>query len=84
MPPCFAARTLSLPSPLDDLQVSVSCTREPAVGSVDEGGLKLASYRVLADVTSGAEGSSGLVRRQLESRLTVCRNPGSSTAPYNC
>lgn len=84
LPPCFASRTLSLPNPLDDLQVSVSCTREPASGSVDEGGLRLASYRVVADVRSGNSGSSDFVRRQLESRLTVCRNPGNSTPPHSC
>ena len=34
LPPCFASRTLSLPAPLDDLELQVSCSREPATGAV--------------------------------------------------
>jgi MSHA biogenesis protein MshP len=84
LPPCFAAQTLTLPSPLADLSVQVSCTREPASGSVDEGGLKLASYRVLAVASEGAAGSVGFVQRQFEVRHTVCKNPGGAAPRHAC
>jgi hypothetical protein len=84
LPPCFATQTLSLPAPLADLSVQVSCTREPASGSVDEGGLKLASYRVLTTASVGGSGSINYVQRQFEARQTVCKNPGGSAPRYAC
>jgi MSHA biogenesis protein MshP len=84
LPPCFASQTLTLPAPLADLPVQVTCTREPATGTVDEGGLKLASYRVLAVVSSGGSGSIHFVQRQFETRHTVCKNPGGSAPRYAC
>ena len=84
LPPCFAPQTLSLPAPLSDLQVQVSCTRDPAGGAVDEGGLRLASYRVLAVAQSGASGSNGFVQRQFEARHTVCKNPGGTAPRFAC
>lgn len=84
LPPCFATQTLALPAPLSDLSVQVSCTREPASGSVDEGGLKLASYRVLAVASNGNSGSNNFVQRQFEARHTVCKNPGGTAPRYGC
>jgi MSHA biogenesis protein MshP len=84
LPPCFASQTLTLPAPLADLPVQVSCTREPASGTVDEGGLKLASYRVLAVVSTGGSGSIHFVQRQFETRHTVCKNPGAAAPRYAC
>ena len=84
LPPCFATQNLALPTPLSDLQVQVSCTREPASGAVDEGGLRLASYRVLAVAQSGASGSNGFVQRQFEARHTVCKNPGGTAPGFGC
>ena len=84
LPPCFAARTLTLPAPLGDTPVQVSCTREPATGTVDEGGLRLASYRVVALASSGASGSNAYVQRQVEVRHTVCRNPGGTAPRFAC
>jgi MSHA biogenesis protein MshP len=84
LPPCFATQTLSLPAPLADLSVQVSCTREPAAGSVDEGGLKLASYRVLTVASVGGSGSINFVQRQFEARHTVCKNPGGTAPRYAC
>jgi hypothetical protein len=84
LPPCFASTTLTLPAPLADLPIQVSCTREPASGSVDEGGLKLASYRVLAVVSGGSSGSIHFVQRQFEARTTVCKNPGGTAPKYAC
>jgi MSHA biogenesis protein MshP len=84
LPPCFAPTTLTLPAPLADLPIQVSCTREPASGSVDEGGLKLASYRVLAVASVGSSGSINFVQRQFETRTTVCKNPGGTAPTYAC
>ena len=84
LPPCFGAQALTLPSPLDGLTVQVSCTREPAAGTVDEGGLRLASYRLLAVAGSGNPGAPDYVQRQLEARHTVCKNPGASAPLYAC
>jgi len=84
LPPCFGAQALTLPSPLQDLSVQVSCTREPAVGTVDEGGLRLASYRVLAVASSGAANANDRVQRQIEARHTVCKNPGGTAPAYSC
>lgn len=84
LPPCFATRTLALPAPLADQPVQVSCTREPATGTVDEGGLRLASYRVLAVAQTGASGSNTFVQRQVEARHTVCKNPGGAAPRFAC
>jgi hypothetical protein len=84
LPPCFASTTLTLPAPLADLPIQVSCTREPASGSVDEGGLKLASYRLLAVAGVGGTGSIHFVQRQFETRITVCKNPGGTAPRYAC
>jgi MSHA biogenesis protein MshP len=84
LPACFASQSLSLPSPLADLSVQVSCSREPGSGTVDEGGLKLASYRIVATASSGNSGSNDFVQRQFEVRHTVCRNPGGTAPRYAC
>lgn len=84
LPPCFASQTLSLPAPLQDLTVQVSCVRVPGTGAVDEGGLKLASYRLTAEATSGSPSSNAYVRRQLEARHTVCKNPGGTAPTFAC
>lgn len=84
LPPCFATKTLALPSPLANLTVQVSCTREPASGSVDEGGLRLASYRVRAVASSGSTGGNDRVQREFEARHTVCKNPGGTAPRFAC
>lgn len=84
LPPCFAARTLALPSAMLNLVVQVSCTREPASGAIDEGGLKLASYRIEATATSGIAGASDFVQRRIEARHVVCKNPGGNAPAYRC
>ena len=84
LPGCFASTTLSLPTPLSDVTVQVSCTRSPGSGTADEGGLKLASYRVLAVASVGGSNSNQFVQRQFEARATVCRNPGGTAPRYGC
>lgn len=84
LPECFAPQSLKLHAPLADLSVQVSCSREPAVGTLDEGGLKLASYRIVALASSGDAAGNEYVQRQFEARHTVCRNPGGSAPRYAC
>ncbi len=85
LPPCFSTQPLNLlPAPLDSLQVQVSCIRAPATGSIDEGGLKLVSYRVLAVATFSNSGNNDYVSRQYEARHTVCKNPGGAAPLYAC
>lgn len=84
LPSCFAARSLALASPLQNLDVQVSCTREPATGSIDEGGLKLASYRIEAVASWGLAGQNDHVQRRFEARHTVCKNPGGQAPAYAC
>jgi MSHA biogenesis protein MshP len=84
LPACFATRSLALPAPLADVQVQVSCTRTPATGAMDEGGLKLASYSILASASLGNAGTADRVLRQFEARQVVCRNPGGTAPAYTC
>lgn len=84
LPPCFADITLPLPQPLGDMALQVSCSRHPAAGEVDEGGLKLVSYQVQAVASSGTPGDIGYVQRRYEARTTVCKNPGGSAPRYAC
>ena len=84
LPPCFATQSLTLPSPLDGLTVQVTCTRDPGAGTVDEGGLRLASYRLVAQASSGTAGAPSHVMRQVEARHTVCKNPGANAPLYAC
>lgn len=84
LPVCFTPTALALPSPLDAFSVSVECARTPASGEVDEGGLKLASYQITATASSGAEGSADRVERRVETRLTVCKNPGGLGPRFEC
>lgn len=84
LPPCFAPQPLALPSPLDGISLNLSCTRNPASGTVDEGGLRLASYRIVAVASSGNAGAPEYVQRQYEVRHTVCKNPGGTGPLYAC
>jgi type II secretory pathway pseudopilin PulG len=84
LPACFGSTTLTLPAPLADVAVQVSCTRDPGAGTADEGGLKLATYRVLAVASVGGSGSIHYVQRQFEARTTVCKNPGGTAPRYSC
>jgi MSHA biogenesis protein MshP len=81
---CFSTTTLPLPAPLADVAVSVSCERTPTSGTVDEGGLKLATFKITATAEHGATTESLYVRRQMEARHTVCRNPGADAPGFRC
>jgi Tfp pilus assembly protein PilX len=84
LPPCFADATLALPDPLAGLNVQISCQRQPATGSIDEGGLKLVFYRLVATVDNGQAGTADAVKRTLEVRVGACKNPGSTAPLYSC
>lgn len=84
LPPCFAATTLALPDPLAGLNVNIACTRVPSTGSIDEGGLKLAFYKLVATVDNGQVGTADGVTRRLEVRVSVCKNPGGTAPRYSC
>jgi hypothetical protein len=84
LPDCMATTTVALPSPLDEFTVQVQCQRYPTVGETDEGGLKLAAYQLTATASVGDAASAERVERQLEVRVTACKNPGATAAPYAC
>jgi MSHA biogenesis protein MshP len=81
---CFSTTTLTLPEPLANINLSVSCTRTPATGTVDEGGLKLATFSIAAIATHGSQSDPLHVSRQMEARHTVCRNPGADSPAFRC
>jgi Tfp pilus assembly protein PilX len=83
-PACFGPTTLTLPAPLGDFSVQVTCARTPASGQIDDGGLKLASYAIVAVATQGATSDPLHVRRQMEARHTVCKNPGGEAPAFRC
>jgi MSHA biogenesis protein MshP len=84
LPSCITATTLALPAPLDAFTVAVECARVPASGEIDEGGLKLASYQITATASLGTVGSAERVERRVETRLTVCKNPGGLGPRFEC
>jgi MSHA biogenesis protein MshP len=84
LPDCIATSTVALPTPLDEFTVTVTCVRTPASGEMDEGGLKLASYQIMATASAGDAASAERVERRVETRLTVCKNPGALGPRYTC
>lgn len=84
LPACMADTTLALPAPLEEFIVQVQCTRHPATGEIDEGGLKLASYQLTATASVGEVDSAERVERRLEVRVTTCKNPGGNAPRYAC
>ncbi len=83
LPDCFPDQAIAIPAPLDSVTVNITCSRLPASGTIDEGGLRLASYRIVAVATSGGTGQD-MVQRQIEARHTVCKNPGGTGPKYAC
>ena len=85
LPDCFATATaLALPAPLDAFTVQVSCTRYPTSGTLDEGGLKLAVYQIVATASNGATNDAGRVERRVQLRIETCKNPGGVAPTYSC
>lgn len=85
LPNCFATpSSLALPTPLDAFTVQVSCTRYPGTGTIDEGGLLLAVYEIVATASSGAVGSAQRVERRVQLRVESCKNPAADAPAYSC
>jgi MSHA biogenesis protein MshP len=47
-PACFAAKNITLPDQLSDFTVTVTCTRTPGAGTVNDGDTQLAFYVLVA------------------------------------
>lgn len=85
LPSCFASpASVALPAPLDALTVQVSCTRHPGTGTLDEGGLLLAVYQIVATAGAGASTDPGRVERRVQLRIETCKNPAGVAPTYNC
>ena len=85
LPDCFASpTTLALPAPLDAFDVQVQCTRYPATGTLNEGGLLLAIYQVTATASTGAVNDPGRVERRMQLRIETCKNPAGTAPAYSC
>ena len=85
LPDCFTSpASLALPTPLDGLTVQVTCTRSPATGTLDEGGLLVAVYQIVATASSGAAANAGRVERRVQLRIETCKNPAGLAPLYNC
>jgi MSHA biogenesis protein MshP len=85
LPDCFAPQTaLGLPTPLDGFNVQVTCTRYPATGTLDEGGLLLAVYQVVATASQGAANDAARVERRVQLRIETCKNPAGEAPTYSC
>jgi hypothetical protein len=64
--------------------VQVTCTRTPATGAIDEGGLQLAFYQITATASAGPAGSTDRVERQMQLRIETCKNPTGVAPLYGC
>lgn len=84
LPACVGTTSVTLPTPLDEFTVVVECTRYPASGEYDEGGLKLASYQLTATSSAGDANGAERVERRVQARVTVCKNPGGIGPRYAC
>lgn len=81
---CASNSALTLPGALDEFTVDVQCTRFPATGEYDEGGLKLAAFEIVSTASSGPANSADRVERRIETRVVVCKNPGGQAPRYPC
>lgn len=85
LPACPAASTtLTLPTPLDEFTVTVTCVRTPTGTPADEGGLLTAFYEIEATAASGSLTSADRVERKLQARIETCKNPAGLAPTYAC
>jgi MSHA biogenesis protein MshP len=77
-PACFATRNIALPDRLSDFTVTVSCTRTPGAGTVNDGDTALAFYDLVATAcnipsggacVSGSSAEPAYAERQLSRSL---------------
>jgi len=85
LPDCFTSpASLAFPTPMDGLAVQVTCTRSPSTGTLDEGGLLVAVYQIVATASSGAAADAGRVERRVQLRIETCKNPAGTAPLFSC
>lgn len=86
VPDCFASpKSLSLPSPLDEYTVTVTCSRSPAAPGVYlEDQRRLAVFVLNASATSGTADSPERVERRQEMRIEACKDAAGAAPVWGC
>lgn len=84
LPACPADTTLALGSPMEEFNVVVICTRTPATGAIDEGGLMIAVYELNASATASTLLSATRVERRVQMRIETCKDQNGSAPNYAC
>jgi len=86
LPACFASpKALALPGDLGAFTVSVSCARQPAVGSHEEQQNRIVGYVLTATASSGGAAAPDRIERQVQTTVIRCKNPVAGSAPdYPC
>ena len=89
LPNCFASPSaVSLPAPLAEYTVSVTCVRTPdATASPNfysEDQRRLAIFLLTATASAGAPNAPDRVERRLEMRVESCKDPAGDLPDYRC
>jgi len=89
LPDCFTSpTTLSLPAPLAEYSVSVTCARTPdATASPNhyaEDQRRLAIFVLTATASAGAADAPDRVERRLEMRVESCKDPAGDLPDFRC
>jgi len=89
LPTCFTSpTTLSLPAPLAEYSVSVTCTRTPDAGAspnhYSEDQRRLAIFVLSATASAGAADAPDRVERRLEMRVESCKDPAGDLPDFRC
>ncbi len=89
LPTCFASpTTLTLPAPLAEYTLSVTCVRTPdATASPNfysEDQRRLAIFLLTATASAGAANAPDRVERRLEMRVESCKDAAGDLPDYRC
>lgn len=89
LPNCFASpTTLTLPAPLAEYTVSVTCARTPDAGASPnyyaEDQRRLAIFLLTATASVGAANAPDRVERRLEMRVESCKDPAGDLPDFRC
>jgi MSHA biogenesis protein MshP len=89
LPNCFTSpSTVTLPAPLAEYTVSVTCVRTPDVGASPnhfaEDQRRLAIFLLTATASAGAANAPDRVERRLEMRVESCKDPAGDLPDYRC
>jgi MSHA biogenesis protein MshP len=89
LPSCFASPSaVTLPSPLADYAVSVSCVRTPGESAspnfYSEDQRRLAIFQLTAVARAGAVDAPDRVERRLEMRIESCKDPAGVGSDFRC